>query len=72
MRSIIWDWNGTLLNDLDLCISAINVLLGKRELPLLNRQTYKAVFSFPVKDYYKAVGFRFFQRKFCHSGKRIY
>ncbi len=71
MRSIIWDWNGTLLNDLDLCISAINVLLGKRELPLLNRQTYKAVFSFPVKDYYKAVGFDFSKENFAIPAKEF-
>ena len=59
MNSIIWDWNGTLLNDLDLSVSTINTLLYKRELPLLKNDTYKEVFSFPVKDYYQAVGFDF-------------
>ncbi len=57
MNAIIWDWNGTLLNDLDFCISCINVLLNKRNLLPLNRDTYKEVFSFPVKDYYQAIGF---------------
>jgi phosphoglycolate phosphatase len=65
MRSIIWDWNGTLLNDLDLCVSTINVLLKKRNLTLLNSKTYKAVFSFPVKDYYEAVGFDFAKEDFA-------
>lgn len=61
---IIWDWNGTLLNDLSLCISSINQLLQKRELPLLNKEHYKEVFSFPVKDYYTAIGFDFSREDF--------
>jgi phosphoglycolate phosphatase len=65
LKSIIWDWNGTLLNDLDFCISTINILLKKRELPLLNHYSYKEVFSFPVKDYYQAVGFDFSKEDFA-------
>ena len=64
MNSIIWDWNGTLLNDLDICISSINVLLEKRKLPLLNKSIYKEVFSFPVKYYYEAIGFDFNKEDF--------
>lgn len=64
MHSVIWDWNGTLLNDLDFCVSTINILLKKRGLTLLNPESYKEVFSFPVKDYYKAVGFDFEKEDF--------
>lgn len=64
MNSIIWDWNGTLLNDLDYCISTINILLKKRNLTLLTRNTYKDIFSFPVKDYYQAIGFDFEKEDF--------
>jgi len=64
MTTLIWDWNGTLLNDLDLCISSINRLLSKRELPLLGRDVYKEVFSFPVKDYYERIGFDFSKEHF--------
>ncbi len=59
MQSVIWDWNGTLLNDLELCISSINHLLEKRRLKPLDSQIYREVFSFPVKDYYEAIGFDF-------------
>jgi phosphoglycolate phosphatase len=55
--NIIWDWNGTLLNDLDLCLMSINTLLEKRKLPLLTNQSYREIFSFPVRDYYTAIGF---------------
>lgn len=59
MNSIIWDWNGTLLNDVELCISSVNSLLKDRNLPLINTKKYKEVFSFPVKEYYKTLGFDF-------------
>ena len=64
MKSLIWDWNGTLLNDLDFCIATINALLIKRELPELSRLTYTEVFSFPVKEYYAAIGFDFTKEDF--------
>ncbi|WP_297087038.1 HAD hydrolase-like protein [uncultured Draconibacterium sp.] len=64
MPSIIWDWNGTLLNDLDFCIATINVLLKKRQLNLLDHYSYKEIFSFPVKDYYAAIGFDFSKEDF--------
>ncbi len=64
MQSVIWDWNGTLLNDIDFCVSTINILLKKRDLPLLNLESYKEVFSFPVKDYYQVIGFDFGKEDF--------
>jgi phosphoglycolate phosphatase len=64
MNSVIWDWNGTLLNDIDLCICSINVLLNDRKIPLINKKTYKEVFSFPVKEYYKNIGFDFEKEDF--------
>ena len=64
MQSVIWDWNGTLLNDLEFCISTINILLEKRNLRILNRNSYKEVFSFPVKNYYQAIGFDFRKEDF--------
>lgn len=64
MSAIIWDWNGTLLNDLDLCIDSINSLLKKRSLKLLTHDSYKEVFSFPVRNYYQAIGFDFSKEDF--------
>ncbi len=29
---IIWDWNGTLLNEVQMCVNCMNELLGKRNL----------------------------------------
>jgi Predicted phosphatases len=58
-RGIIWDWNGTLLDDASLAVVTMNQMLGKRGLPLLSIDSYKSVFTFPVKDYYQKIGFDF-------------
>ena len=63
-KNIIWDWNGTLLNDVDICIEAMNILLKNRGLRQLSRKEYKDVFTFPVRDYYKAIGFDFNNEEF--------
>lgn len=57
--TIIWDWNGTLLDDAEICLEAINLMLKKRTLPELSMSRYREVFTFPVIDYYRKVGFDF-------------
>lgn len=56
-KHIIWDWNGTLLDDVQACVDAINVLLKARALPLLSLGKYLDVFDFPVRNYYLKLGF---------------
>ena len=65
VETIIWDWNGTLLNDTHFCVETINSLLVHRNLPRLTSEKYKEVFSFPVKDYYAQVGFDFSKEDFA-------
>ena len=65
---IIWDWNGTLLNDRWLCVEAINQALNKRNLPTITEEKYKDIFSFPVEEYYKKVGFDFTKEPFHIAG----
>lgn len=63
--TIVWDWNGTLLDDLDVCIAAINRLLVPRALPAMNRDRYHRFFTFPVRLYYEAMGFDFKRESFA-------
>lgn len=63
-KTIIWDWNGTLLNDLELSIDSVNILLEERHLPILTIERYKEIFGFPVVNYYKAAGFDFEKEPF--------
>jgi phosphoglycolate phosphatase len=64
IRCIIWDWNGTLLDDVELCVHTINEMLDKRDLQTLSLSGYKDVFSFPVKNYYQKIGFDFRKEPF--------
>jgi phosphoglycolate phosphatase len=63
-RHIIWDWNGTLLDDVELCIDVMNGLLRRRGLPTMDRARYHAVFDFPVSAYYARLGFDFSRDSF--------
>lgn len=55
---ILWDFNGTLLNDVEAAIQTQNALLAKRKLPLLlDAGQYRSVFTFPVINYYKNLGY---------------
>ena len=54
IKHIIWDWNGTLLDDLDVSMEALNYVLEKENLPLvLDKEEYRKYFQFPVIEYYK-------------------
>ena len=63
-KHIIWDYNGTLLNDASLCVEIINELLSARGLNTMSLQKYKQEFDFPVKDYYERAGFDFEKESF--------
>lgn len=61
---IIWDWNGTLLDDTDVCISCINTMLAERGKPGITHELYREIFNFPVRDYYARAGFDFSKEPF--------
>jgi len=56
-KLIIWDWNGTLLDDIPACIYSMNKMLTKRNISEINYKRYREIFTFPVKKYYKKLGF---------------
>lgn len=61
---IIWDFNGTLLNDMQVCIDCMNVMLRKRGLAPLDLPRYREIFTFPVREYYNELGFDFTKEPF--------
>ena len=63
-KHVIWDWNGTLLNDVCLAIECMNNMLGKRNMVLINREKYREIVNLPIKDYYKKLGFDFAKEAF--------
>lgn len=56
---VIWDWNGTLLNDIEMCVGIISSLLIRYGYPGLTIDEYRQHFRFPVKQYYQDIGFDF-------------
>jgi len=67
-KYIIWDWNGTLLNDAAYCVACMNILLSERKMPALSKERYQDIFSFPVEDYYAKLGFDFMKESFDEVG----
>lgn len=56
----IWDFNGTIFDDVGASISAVNTLLAERGLKTLDsKDKYQEVFDFPIIDYYRRIGFDF-------------
>ena len=57
---LIWDWNGTILDDALVCKTIANIMLAERGIPTLpDMDAYRAVFGFPIKSYYEKMGYRF-------------
>lgn len=67
-RHLIWDWNGTLLDDAWLCREIMNGQLRKRGLTTISQERYEAVFDFPVEKYYRTVGFDWKKETFAEAG----
>lgn len=53
---VFWDFNGTLLNDVDICLNIMNTLLTEAGKEPITLEKYRNVFTFPVSEYYKRVG----------------
>ena len=56
MPYILWDWNGTLLDDTAAGIGAFNEVFRRRGLPAMSRAWYRRHFAFPVRPVYAARG----------------
>ena len=56
---IIWDFNGTLLNDVGICVDCLNTLLKSHGMSEKTEEEYKKIFTFPIKEYYRRAGFDF-------------
>lgn len=50
--SIIFDWSGTLCNDIDLSLEATNYVLEQYQVAPLTKAEFRAEFQLPYPDYY--------------------
>ena len=58
-KYLFLDFNGTVLDDVDLCLNLLNEMLVDKGHKPLNLEEYKKVFTFPIIEYYKKAGFDF-------------
>ena len=68
-KHIVWDWNGTLFDDVSLCVEIINGVITRRGLKPLSVAEYKKIFTFPVEDYYKKAGLDLEKYSFQELGR---
>ena len=55
-RNIIWDWNGTILNDIPFAVAKTNQLLSKFGLKNLSHDEHRSIFTIPIQRYYELLG----------------
>lgn len=55
-KHVIWDFNGTLVDDVTLVLTITNDILRDRGLPSIDGDRYRKLFTFPVSNYYEKLG----------------
>lgn len=64
-KYIMWDWNGTILDDLTINYETINKLLSDRNIREMSSiDEYRDLFDFPVIGFYEKTGFDLENEKF--------
>lgn len=71
LTAVIWDWNGTLLNDVKVSLLSVNEELAARNLPQISENFYRSHFDFPVKDFYQKLGINFSRDNFDEMSRRF-
>lgn len=67
---ILWDFNGTLLDDVSYCHNILNEMLRNEKVATVDTlEDYRRVFQFPVKTYYRNVGFNLDNSSFDELSK---
>ncbi len=55
-KRLIWDWNGTLLDDVSAAVNALNRMLVSRNAAPITVEYYRRRFGFPVRPFYAELG----------------
>ena len=55
-KRLIWDWNGTLLDDVSAAVNALNRMLSSRDAAPITVEHYRRRFGFPVRPFYAELG----------------
>jgi phosphoglycolate phosphatase-like HAD superfamily hydrolase len=55
VRHVIWDWNGTLVSDLDAVVAAVNTSLAALGEPSIDEEVYRRHYTRPVRRFYESL-----------------
>lgn len=58
-KYVVFDFNGTIIDDVELCLNILNKMLSEKSLPVFDVSGYREIFTFPIIEYYKNAGFTF-------------
>jgi len=56
---LVFDFNGTIVDDVERCLDLLNQMLVARHHPIVSKDQYLEIFTFPIIEYYKKAGFAF-------------
>lgn len=59
IETVIWDFNGTLVDDVDVIVQSVNPQLEKRGIAPLTTESLREIFGFPIEEYYRRLGVTF-------------
>lgn len=54
-KHVVWDWNGTLLDDLPVVVEAVNLSMGRLGMPPIDEDGYRDHFTRPVRAFYDSL-----------------
>jgi len=55
IKHVVWDWNGTLVDDVNLCVDILNHVLVAYMKPRISVELYRRKFFFPVAKFYESI-----------------
>ncbi len=68
-KYVIWDFNGTILDDKELSLNLLNKILEKQGKSPVDEEAYLELFGFPIKNYYLKAGITFEHESFDDIAK---
>ncbi|HOE09338.1 MAG TPA: HAD hydrolase-like protein [Treponemataceae bacterium] len=56
-KAVVWDWNGTILNDVEYNLCIVNTLMQNRGMKPIKLEVYRSAFKMPIRNFYTDIGF---------------
>lgn len=69
---LIWDWNGTLLDDVAANHAILDSMLARRGLGRISLERYRELFRMPIVDMYRDLGFDFADETFEQAAQEYF